>query len=421
MDVEELEGSLWHLDGATALKEFLDEEIAYRQFMSRRLARLADLDSRGIAADLGYGKLAFLLRDAAHIDTAVAKRLIEQAQALHASAGVSGAPVPPRLPLAAEALAEGSITTEHVRKIEQFRESLPPDVPEAAWEAAEQCLVTQGTECAPAGLTKTITELRAHLDPDGTLPDEKDLADPERELHLHWSRDRKRLNLRGSLDPEAGKRLEETLAPLAERRLHDPADPGGTDIRPAAQRYGDALADLLEVGVANHDDAPAGASAQLTVSIDYESLRTGLGSATLDDGAHIPAAQARKMACNAALLPVVFDSTGRIVDMGTNARLATKTQRRVLAMRDGGCSFPHCTRPPAQCQAHHVEHHIDGGKTDIDNMVLLCPHHHRLLHHSGWEIRMRDGLPEFYPPDYITLNPDNLHHGWWRKSQRPPG
>ncbi len=201
-------------------------------------------------------------------------------------------------------------------------------------------------------------------------------------------------------------------------------------MRPAAQRYGDALADLLEVGEANHDDTPGGASAQVTVYIDYGALRTGLGSATLDDGAHLPAAQVRKMACNAALLPVVFDSTGRIVDMGTNARLATKTQRRALAARDGGClpgrgvsphkHSPHCTPPPSQCQAHHIEHAVDGGKTDIDNMALLCPHHHRLLHHSGWEIRMRDGMPEFHPPDYITLNLDNLHHGWWRRPQHVP-
>jgi hypothetical protein len=420
MDVEELTGTLWQLDDASALREFLAEEVEFRRSCARRLARLADLDSRGVAAGLGYGKLAFLLRDSAHIDTAAANRLLAQAGALHASNGVSGEPVPARLPIAAEALAAGEITTGHVRRIEQFRASLPADVPEAAWEAAEACLVSTAGECAPAGLAKPIAELRAHLDPDGSLPDEAALAEPDRELHLHWSLDHGRLNLRGYLDPEAGKRLEETLAPLAEKRLRDPADPAGTDVRPVAARYGDALADLLEVGLAE-PDTPGGASAQLTVTIDYDSLRTGLGSATLDDGARISAAQARKMACNAALLPVTFDSGGRVLDMATSARLATTTHRRILAARDGGCSFPHCTRPPSQCQAHHIEHHVDGGATSVDNMALLCPHHHRLLHHSGWEVRMAGGHPEFHPPDYITLRPENLHHGWWRKPRRARG
>jgi hypothetical protein len=76
--------------------------------------------------------------------------------------------------------------------------------------------------------------------------------------------------------------------------------------------------------------------------------------------------------------------------------------RRALVLRDGGCAFPGCDRPPRWCDGHHVKHWADGGPTCLDNAVLVCGFHHRLLHHGGWHVRIAaDRLPEFLPPAWI--------------------
>jgi hypothetical protein len=71
-----------------------------------------------------------------------------------------------------------------------------------------------------------------------------------------------------------------------------------------------------------------------------------------------------------------------------------------LIARDRHCAFPGCSRPPVMCHGHHVRHWADGGTTSLDNLVMLCGAHHRVIHHSPWEVRLSpiDGRPEFRPP-----------------------
>lgn len=101
------------------------------------------------------------------------------------------------------------------------------------------------------------------------------------------------------------------------------------------------------------------------------------------------------------MIPVVFRGDSVPLDVGRKNRFVTEYQRHTLTTRDHGCAFPHCDRAPRWCDAHHVRHWLDGGDTDIGNLVLLCRRHHRLLHHSEWEVRMTNGLPEFIPPRWI--------------------
>ncbi|UDF22621.1 HNH endonuclease signature motif containing protein, partial [Rhodococcus qingshengii] len=79
-------------------------------------------------------------------------------------------------------------------------------------------------------------------------------------------------------------------------------------------------------------------------------------------------------------------------------------QRRALAVRDGGCAFPGCGTPSGWCDAHHIVHWNDGGPTDLDNLVLLCGHHHRTLHHTEWRVEIGpDRKTVFYPP--MSIDP----------------
>ncbi|WP_245923679.1 HNH endonuclease signature motif containing protein [Paractinoplanes atraurantiacus] len=176
--------------------------------------------------------------------------------------------------------------------------------------------------------------------------------------------------------------------------------------RPAQQRA-DALVDVCRLALRSEQlPASGGEPAQLAVTIPYDPLTRALGTATTDTGARLSAATARRLACDARILPVVLGGQSQVLDLGRTTRLATGPLRRALHVRDGGCAFPGCDRPARWTDAHHVLSWTEGGATTLDNLVLLCRGHHRLIHHptAGWEIRLNaDGHHDFIPP--ATFDP----------------
>ncbi|HEX6234439.1 MAG TPA: DUF222 domain-containing protein [Jiangellaceae bacterium] len=119
-------------------------------------------------------------------------------------------------------------------------------------------------------------------------------------------------------------------------------------------------------------------------------------------GGLVSPAAAKRIACCASIQRVLLDPAGAVLDVGREYRTATPAQFAALIARDGGCAFPACTRPASWCVAHHIIHWADGGPTDMDNLVLLCTHHHTVVHHQGWTIHMRsDRQPEFIPPPWV--------------------
>jgi hypothetical protein len=110
----------------------------------------------------------------------------------------------------------------------------------------------------------------------------------------------------------------------------------------------------------------------------------------------------------------VLGSAGQVLDAGRSRRLATGSLRRALAVRDRGCAHPDCDRPPRWTDAHHLLSWADGGGTSLDNLVLLCRHHHRLVHAGEWGVRLgADQLPEFIPPRWLDSEQRprrNLYH-----------
>jgi len=91
------------------------------------------------------------------------------------------------------------------------------------------------------------------------------------------------------------------------------------------------------------------------------------GSAVLDTGEHITAETARRIACNALIIPAVLDTVGQPLDIGRSRRLFTGPLRRALALRDRGCAFPDCDKPPRWCHGHHLRHWAQGGPTSLTN------------------------------------------------------
>ena len=90
------------------------------------------------------------------------------------------------------------------------------------------------------------------------------------------------------------------------------------------------------------------------------------------------------MACDASIIPAVLGTRSEQLDLGRTVRLATPKLFLALCLRDRGCTFPGCSRPPGWCDAHHGVHWCDGGPTDLSNMALLCPRHHTIVHQKGY-------------------------------------
>jgi hypothetical protein len=99
------------------------------------------------------------------------------------------------------------------------------------------------------------------------------------------------------------------------------------------------------------------------------------------------------------LPPALGGAPTQPLEVGRTSRVVTAGQRVALAVRDGGCSFPDCDRPPAWCEAHHLRHWLHGGPTDLANLALLCRAHHRAVHEGGWQLtRDPDGRLTATPP-----------------------
>lgn len=141
--------------------------------------------------------------------------------------------------------------------------------------------------------------------------------------------------------------------------------------------------------------------ALLTVSMDFDWLRKQIGHGLVGAEEAISPAEVRRLACDAGIVPMVLGTRSEPLDVGRMSYTVPDAMRRTLVFRDKGCAFPACNRRPERCQAHHVRHWCDGGPTCLANLCLVCPFHHRLIHHGDWQVTMINGRPWFIPPPWI--------------------
>ena len=164
----------------------------------------------------------------------------------------------------------------------------------------------------------------------------------------------------------------------------------------------DAFGDVLKA-VLNSGDLPAcgGTPAATIWHLDDVQLRDRHGLAVSEHGTLIPVGDALRTADQGVHYLLISTTKGVPLYLGRTSRIATPGQTVALAARDRGCSFPGCDRPPSQCQRHHILDWLYGGPTDIDNLTLLCGHHHREHAKRGWQCLMLDGLPHWRPPAWL--------------------
>ncbi|HET9117792.1 MAG TPA: DUF222 domain-containing protein [Pseudonocardiaceae bacterium] len=391
--------TVWQCNDAELLAELGALEVQLHSTWAQMLSVVAEIDSRGLAGGLGYSSTVGLVRAVARVSRGEARARVDAAAEVLPGRGLNGAPREPKLAATAAAVAEHAIGAADVAVIRSVLSRIPAHV------AAEQRAEVE-TELAHYARTLDAGQLAvlgkrilAYLDQDGPRPN--DAPETRRWLRL---RDRDGgYELAGWLDREAAEILRSALGPLAAPR---PATDVEVDLRTGMQRDADALVELAQRALSEGQlSTEGGERPQVVVTVSLPVLQGRIGSASLALGGPINADVARRIACDAEIIPVVLGSRGEPLDVGRASRTVPAAIRRAVIVRDRGCTFPGCSVPARWCDIHHVVHWADNGSTGIGNCVALCGRHHRLIHHSDWRIEMATGIPEFYPPPWLGGTP----------------
>jgi len=374
--------------------------------VTRRIDRLAvgviaDLDRRGVFLERGYRSPTAAVADLLGWDRFEARRRVVAAEQVCGRVGLDGQVLPARMPATAEMFTTGQVGLRHVETIARVLASdaagrLSPSV----WAGAEAELADKATVYAPGELSAYGTRLVEVLDEDGPAPDERPPAQVN-ELNLARNRDGSGGRISGRFDDAALYDAIATAVDAGSKPL------SGEDDRSTPQRQAQALAEICGY-VLDHADLPdtGGSRPHLNVLLSWEDLQAQTRAAMLDFGGTLSPEALRMLACDAAVIPIVMNGAGQPLDVGRSKRTIPDGLRRAVATRDRGCAFPGCGRTVSWCEVHHIRPWQDGGPTCLTNCVMLCTAHHRLLHHPGWCVQIRDGLPEFLPPCWI--DPDRL-------------
>ena len=305
-----------------------------------------------------------------------------------------------------ETFAAGRLRRDQVRVIVHAADQAPPEATPEQVAAAEAWLVAKATgEGNRGGRPMNATRLRqaarrmfavvsaelAAKHEQILLGRERQRADVETYLVLGdngdgtWSGKFTIPEAHGQLLAHALERLTapRRLNRVDGRQVIDESAPGADNGCNYWEARGAAFCELLE-----HlpGDGYAANGVELIVTIGLEALRSGLGAAETETGVAITAAEARRLACNAAIIPAVLGGESVPLDLGRTRRLHTKQQRRALSLVHRTCAVETCERPFAWCEIHHPDPWSAGGPTDLRNALPLCGHHHRKAHDPRWRI-----------------------------------
>jgi hypothetical protein len=408
----------WALSDADVIDCLAAVHRAEQAARAAKLRLVRQLDIRRIPSTRHATSATNWLRWWLRISGSEARRLVVHARALEQRPGLE------------DALAAGDLNAEQLGAIVGSLASLPDDVGAGVAGDAEAMLIRWARELDPVQLRQAGTRILAHVARElADQTDEAALARAEKAAH----RDRfvtltptgdGRVRLRGCLDVEAAAIVTAALDPLCvpgrgratqRRSGGDAGSAPVVDDRTPGQRRADALTDVCRLALATGElPINGGDRPQVVVTVPFDVVNHKVGAGELDTGGLLSPERVRQLACDAQILPAVLGGKGQVLDLGRSRRLAVGPVRRAVTVRDRGCAFPSCDRPARWCDAHHLVSWLDGGRTDLANLVLLCRYHHRLIHCGDWRVRPGpDGHPEFIPPTYVDSRQTprrNLYH-----------
>jgi hypothetical protein len=346
------------------------------QDMSQALTAVLvrEADERGLGAEDGLSRTDWVKAKAPHLDVAQASGLTVVGAAMRE----------PRWATLAAKVSAGEVPVSHAAVIVRFHDDVariadPQHLSDIVDELVRHAEVFTSRE-----LKRLVSHARATLKPPAEL-DQHDAAMRRSRVLTKVGKSAGMTEYRLRLDPEGAAVLDAAIDPLARPRPDlgwDGVEKG--DPRTPANRRADALLELLGCAVASPEGLARTERTKLVITMSADALLGRLrGAGIAADDEILSPSTVRRLACDASIIPIVLGGPSEVLDVGRQYRFFTPAQRRALTIRDKGCSFPGCTIPPQWCEAHHVEHWIDGGPTDLLNAALLCGRHHTVVHGRG--------------------------------------
>jgi hypothetical protein len=367
------------------------------------ISMLAEVDTREIPKkQLHWGSTADWFTHLVGGFRRDGRRRVRQARALTSN-----------YPATLDAVRRGETSLAQAAVVVDAVETLPGN-PELRAEA-ERVLLDQTKTLTATELARAGRHIATVVDPDGeeraveaALDREERAAHRQRFLSVVED-GAGGVRVKGYGSTEDGEVLRAALLPLTKPApAVDPDDACATERDP--RDHGARLWDAL-VQTAQHcldTERPPeshGTRPRVVVTASLDNLTKALAEARgvpcpTETGLELSVAAVRRLACDADIIPGVLGADGQVLDVGRAHRLVTMAIWIALILRDQHCAYPDCTRPPSMGHAHHIVHWADGGPTSLANLVLLCGEHHRVVHHTPWQVRLNpdDGKPEFLPP-----------------------
>ena len=391
------DASLWALTDAESRDLVAETFTLLNTTEAVYLAAVRDLDSRpGAVAGARPGRVARtfleqkLRRSRAGADVAAA----------HALDG--------ELRLLGEALAAGEVSRAHVDCAVRAMAKVPAHFREneAARVRLDAWLTENARLFAPWQAERLGRTLLGVLDPDGV--DRFDPRAVERREVSVVTDSTGMVVIRGQLDPVTGGSLKAALDHLAKPAPRSKDELAVPDPRTRGQRTADALGLMAKLALGA---IGSGGEVDRPRVVIHAPLHGPVAES--DQTGPLTERWLARHLCDATLQAVFTGPDGKDLTLGRARRTVSVRQRRALVARDGGCAIPGCHAPGAWCDGHHVRWWSKGGRTDLDNLALLCPRHHTDVHSGVWALEIRDGVPWARPPTWV-----DPHQRWRRNTYR---
>ncbi len=293
-----------------------------------------------------------------------------------------------------EAMAAGEIGFAHFALIARTSAAVGERLDEAK-------LLGQARKQTIARFHDSCYHARHAADPKGCAKDESEGV--EAHSLTFANSDDGTVFVNGMLDKVGGAAVQAALEPLAQRA-------GKDDHRCRERRVADALVDVCMHSL---DNGVPSRRTHMQVTTSLETLLGLSGAPAAEMGFSLPISSkaVERLACDCTVTRVLLGSDSTVIDVGRARWVISGAQGKALRVRDRSCVWPGCDRPATWTSGHHLVHWINGGPTDLSNLVLLCYRHHWMVHEGEWQIvRADDGrmltIPPITPYQRLARGPD---------------
>ncbi|HEX3629284.1 MAG TPA: DUF222 domain-containing protein, partial [Candidatus Dormibacteraeota bacterium] len=316
------------------------------------------------------------------------------------------------LPRTLDAVRDGRIGFAHAAIIARHAQAIAHS--DSAEPFDERPFLKVAERTSPSKLWYHAMHEWHRADPEGVADEQRQEAEA-RYLRFSDAPDGS-VSVRGRFDSAAGATIRTALEPLARPQ-------GEADDRCTERRYADAWVDLAEHAL-DAATIPQHGSVRphVQVTTTLETLRGLIGAPAGEMALSLPisAKTVQRIACDSSITRVLLGADSAVIDAGRAKRVVSGGTRRLLEARDKFCRWPGCERPASWTAAHHIIHWAQGGKTDLSNLVLLCRHHHWMVHEAGWRLSLSpDGRVLAVPPE-TDFYPWQVHQAEFEDAARAP-